>query len=51
VDELACGTIKEVEAEEFGAFAQRSEFAGSVEMIVSGGSRVVVGEVRGHHLV
>src|SRR5208337_3695905 len=41
--------IDEIQAHEFGAFAQRLEFAGSIELMVSGCTGVVVDELSGEH--
>ena len=43
--------IDQLEAEELGAFAQRLEFTGAVELVVSGCAGVVIDEVAGQDAV
>ena len=43
--------IDELEAEQSGAFAQRLEFASTIEFLVSGCTGVVVDEFAGEHAV
>ena len=43
--------INQIEAEKLGAFAQRLEFTGAVELVVSSGTGVVIDEVAGKHAV